>query len=266
VNSFNNVRSYIVHKFDEKLRKINKDFESTLSDCDLMELVDSFGFLDLLTELENEFGVEVNFEEFDPEDFTTLNNLSHCIGDLIPGKNKGLSRVNSFKKKEYSKTIDDKFTFRKAKEKDINLISQMWEEMYKEQKIFGMLMKLNKKARLKWRDKTLRSLSSEKSLILAVYTKVEKPVGFLTVQLKWLPEIYESSNSQMVGFVDNLYIDKDFRGQGLAEKLYSVAKIWFKQKNVKSVELQVIVNNKSGRNFWSKLGFKEELLQMRTKL
>ena len=49
-------------------------------------VIDSFGFLELLMAIEQQFGVQINFTELDPSEFTTLSGLVfHCAG-AIGGK------------------------------------------------------------------------------------------------------------------------------------------------------------------------------------
>lgn len=42
-------------------------------------LLDSFGFINLLTEAEEEFAVEVDFTELEPEEFSTLDGLAATL-------------------------------------------------------------------------------------------------------------------------------------------------------------------------------------------
>ncbi|HEX7131032.1 MAG TPA: phosphopantetheine-binding protein [Iamia sp.] len=42
-------------------------------------LLDSFGFINLLTDAEEEFSVEVDFTELDPEEFSTLDGLTATL-------------------------------------------------------------------------------------------------------------------------------------------------------------------------------------------
>jgi acyl carrier protein len=64
-----------------ELRKRAGDIENINMEENLIEsgVIDSFGFLELLMSLEQEFNIQINFAELDPAEFTTLEGLTfHC--------------------------------------------------------------------------------------------------------------------------------------------------------------------------------------------
>ena len=45
-------------------------------------IIDSIGFLELLSAIEDKFKIEIDFSELDPDEFTYLDNLSNRCKDL----------------------------------------------------------------------------------------------------------------------------------------------------------------------------------------
>ncbi len=44
-----------------------------------MGLMDSLGFVNLLTDIEEEFSIELDFSDYDPDEFGTVNGFVRCV-------------------------------------------------------------------------------------------------------------------------------------------------------------------------------------------
>lgn len=56
------------------------------------------------------------------------------------------------------------------------------------------------------------------------------------------------------------------RGKGIGEALVKTVLEWIKQKELKSVELNMYPENKAAAAFWDKMGFKPYFLTRRKKI
>lgn len=109
-----------------------------------------------------------------------------------------------------------------------------------------------------WMEAAMQSLGRLSVLPLALAG--EKVVGFAQGTVKLLPDYL---GAHKVGVVQHVYVTEAYQRQGIAEKLVKALQSWFDEKQVQSVELQVIAGNDKAMAFWKKLGFEPELQQLR---
>lgn len=96
--------------------------------------------------------------------------------------------------------------------------------------------------------------------IVIIAKRDEMPVGFAHGLLKFMPDYL---GNHAVGMVTHVFVTDLARHEGIGKELARRLEEWFRQKNVHSIELQVIPGNKEGMGFWESLGYKEELIQYR---
>jgi len=139
------------------------------------------------------------------------------------------------------------------------------------------LLKLeSKKEERKW-NKELRPLKEAKkyyseylkndleSKWRKVFVAIEKSeiVGLITC--KTYRSLYVLGYKRF-GYISNIYIKKDFRRKGIAEKLIKKATSWFKQRKAQKISLELYEKNKPAINLYHKLGFKNYSIKMRKKI
>jgi len=75
------VRALILSGFSEQLLALGTTPEALADDFDLRDqgLVDSLGFIELLTRLEDDLGVEIDLDAIDPSDLTALGPLCDLV-------------------------------------------------------------------------------------------------------------------------------------------------------------------------------------------
>jgi acyl carrier protein len=78
----NQIRAYILDKLGAAARSDVADSAHLVDDFGL----DSFGFLTLVTSVEEHFGVELDLLDADPAEFLTLGGLIRCIGSCHSGE------------------------------------------------------------------------------------------------------------------------------------------------------------------------------------
>jgi acyl carrier protein len=77
------VRAYVVTTLDEPLRAAGVDPATIPDDFDLHKtgVIDSLGILELITGLEEQFGVEIDYEDLDPEELTIVGPFSRYVAE-----------------------------------------------------------------------------------------------------------------------------------------------------------------------------------------
>jgi ribosomal protein S18 acetylase RimI-like enzyme len=61
--------------------------------------------------------------------------------------------------------------------------------------------------------------------------------------------------SPRTGAITHIHVAPDGRGRGLGSALYDACATWFRGRDVRAVELEVLAGNAEGRAFWEALGF-----------
>jgi len=77
------VRGFVLQELDEPLRALGEEPEKLPDDFDLHEsgVIDSFGILELITALEDRFGLEIDYENLDPEELTKVGPFSRYVSE-----------------------------------------------------------------------------------------------------------------------------------------------------------------------------------------
>ena len=75
------VRGFILDQVSEPLSALNVEPGAVPDDFDLLErgVVDSFGLMELLADVEDRFGVEIDFNALDAEVLTLIGPLSRFV-------------------------------------------------------------------------------------------------------------------------------------------------------------------------------------------
>ena len=81
--SAHDVRSFVVATLDEQLRAAGADPAAIPDDFDLhgAHVIDSLGIIELITALEDRFGVEIDYEDLDPEELTVVGPFSRYVAE-----------------------------------------------------------------------------------------------------------------------------------------------------------------------------------------
>jgi ribosomal protein S18 acetylase RimI-like enzyme len=100
-------------------------------------------------------------------------------------------------------------------------------------------------------NKFLRpAMKSEKSLV-QLAKDGQKIVGYSIADILEIP----NSEIKLCGFVNHLYVVKDYRRRGIGEKMYTEILKWFRSKGINVVELQLMAKNQVACSFWRNHGY-----------
>ncbi len=62
---------------------------------------------------------------------------------------------------------------------------------------------------------------------------------------------------KVVGFVEEWFVSKKYRGMNIGKQLWDRAMTFFKPKQIQAIELEVYSQNKNSSELYKKLGFKD---------
>jgi GNAT superfamily N-acetyltransferase len=153
---------------------------------------------------------------------------------------------------------------------DIVEVVQLWQEFMDEHDI--LVVKNNpalkdyvpkeENGKQLFKDYLIKLLKTgEGNLSLADYEG--KIVGYNLAQIKdEIPVL----KLKKVGHVADLYVQKDFRGQGLSTKLQDASISWFKKNKIKVISITVYPDNPHAYQIYKKWGFMDYKVEMRKKI
>jgi ribosomal protein S18 acetylase RimI-like enzyme len=139
----------------------------------------------------------------------------------------------------------------------IDRIEPLWRALYRHQKKHGMLLETSDASFVQWAAALKPALGRFACLFVA--EAGGKPIGFIAGNLKMLPAFLGGSP---VGFISEVYVAEDHRRGTVGRMLLREAMQWFAAQKVERIELQVLLGNEGAREFYRKLGWTEELVQM----
>ena len=95
--------------------------------------------------------------------------------------------------------------------------------------------------------------NNESIIFVALDTDKSTPVGFTQ-----LYPTYSSVRVVKNWILNDLYVDKEYRKQGIGEKLIQNAMNFAKENNAKFVQLSTAVDNYTAQSLYEQIGFKKQ--------
>ncbi len=160
---------------------------------------------------------------------------------------------------------------RRATKKDVLQLSELFRQNIEyHQELAGYFELLPE---FDWISYTQEKLKYKNRIIL-VAEHSEDLAGFVAITIKDYPPSgqYKSILHRIIhyikktpplpikymrwGFIEDCYVLPSRRKQGIGNHLILGAKKWLQSKQVSRIELSLIANNKEGKAFWKKAGFK----------
>jgi ribosomal protein S18 acetylase RimI-like enzyme len=152
---------------------------------------------------------------------------------------------------------------RNAGEKDIdslfNLVLENLE--YHRQKFKLPLKSLKKLKSIELKD--LKQDIKDKNTMILLCESNSKLIGYIHLSIEGKSK-YLNINKR--GTIEDLYISKEYRKQGLGKRLVKEAINLFNKKNVNIIEVFVNADNKKALEFYKKFKFNDNLIKLSKKL
>ena len=98
---------------------------------------------------------------------------------------------------------------------------------------------------------------------LLVAEEKGKIVGYAIGEVSSRPPVFKI---RKIGFVSDVFVEKNFRRLGMAKQLLLDLKRWFKSKKLKHIELTVHVKNEIGKKAWAKYGLEDHIIKKRVEM
>ena len=216
-------------------------------------LYDSLSFLDLLVAIENEFNLEIDLSEYDPEYFVTPDGLTTIVtkSTIILPKEKNVPVISE----ESSGLIYEELT---PLHPCWSNLPDFFNMLYTYLETFDLKIPLKKNGANLWLKSIEKTLGRTNYVIGT--TDSGKLVGYLHGYMKILPIYLEGG---YVGIMSSMYVLPEYRKHGVAAQMAKRMIQWFESREVHSIEAQVQVENELVINFWQKNGLEKELVQVR---
>lgn len=254
------VRAFLIQKTGAKVA-------SPADDCVLVGggLIDSFGLVSLLADVESKFGVFPDLMNHDPGDYSTLKGLTRIIllslGVSSPSESSAIQSEVSESHGLAEMTAATRIERLSAGHVLWPSLPALFKDMFAHFATTGVRLPLVDGGEHLW-IKSIEALP-EKVFYVAGVIENQMLQGFITGQMKLLPAFLGGG---WVGEVSYLYVLPAARQRGLAAGLAGAATEWFRERGARSIELQVLTDNTGAQAFWRTQDFQPELTQFRRHL
>jgi ribosomal protein S18 acetylase RimI-like enzyme len=144
---------------------------------------------------------------------------------------------------------------------DLQLLSQtekLFLELFEYLENTGITLPLINKGEKLWMTSVKNTIG--KYSVLKAALDNNDMIGFSHGIVKFLPDYL---GGYKVGMISHFYVSATYRNKGIGGQLCRETLNWLRMQNVSSVEVEVTGFNSNAGIFWSRNGFKHELVQFR---
>lgn len=108
----------------------------------------------------------------------------------------------------------------------------------------------------KYKEELLESINSQHGELLLAKAK-DEVIGLVGW---YLEEEYEFD--EPYGYISDIVVSKEYRGQGIGKQLLQVAISHIKHNNAKRIHIGVLLDNSETKEFYEKAGFKPYSMEL----
>ena len=153
-------------------------------------------------------------------------------------------------------------SIRAAKLKDLPRLAEMGISILKYHQQLDDYFKPSKNAKKIYLSFFKKCIYSRKNLLL-VATDQDHVIGYSLANLNSRPPVFEITK---IGVISDMYIEPNYRKQGLSKEFLQKTYAWFKNKKIHHVHLVYHFKNELGEKAWTKHGFKQFMSYNRIKI
>ncbi len=157
--------------------------------------------------------------------------------------------------------MPEEIIIKKITDKDdpqLTQVTGLLHSMYDYMDEQGLLLDLAENGAIAWTEGVKKGLG--RFGIVYTATSGDQTIGFAHGSIRLSPDYL---GTLKLGVITHVYVIPEQRSSGVGEKLVKGLEEWFAEKEVHSIELQVLAKNMIGIAFWEKLGYPAELQQHR---
>ncbi len=144
-----------------------------------------------------------------------------------------------------------------AEATDLIRLQPLFEEMYAHFFAANGVTELSPNGFKHWQSGYERARNVSRTVYICYDNNT--PVGFIEGQIRIGSPVIGQGK---LGHTAHLYVNPDYRRNGLAKKLYQTQQTWFISKKISYETLDVVCGNNIGLAFWSAIGFKSSFINM----
>jgi len=139
-----------------------------------------------------------------------------------------------------------------------NRVAYLFSEMYKYMDSIGLNNKLTNNGEFLWINTIKKSLGKLNMVVIA--THEDTIVGFAAGNIRLLPNYL---GNKKVGYISHVFVTDNYKKKKIGIRLLAELENYFAEKTVKTIELEVLIENKSACKFWEKMGYISDNLRMK---
>ena len=151
---------------------------------------------------------------------------------------------------------------RSAKIKDAKEIAKLNFKLMEEHEKFDKIYRIKKNS-LEMMEQWHKKSPHDPRRKVFVAEDSGKIVGYAGVRIKKRPDIYKIEE---LGFIDEIYVEPEYRRQGISRRFLELIFDWLKKKGVLYADLFVAVKNETAQTVWKKFKFKAFLKEKYRKI
>lgn len=150
---------------------------------------------------------------------------------------------------------------RPATTRDLPAVVALWRTLQLASATFEPRLAPNAQAEAWFADYLGDQLDHDNALVL-VAMQGETVVGYVFGQIMQRPTVVSGD----CGYVADLCVRDEHRGQGIGRALYGKIRDWFLARGLRAIEVQIVRANPASQAFWRKMGFGDFLRTLRSEL
>ncbi len=157
--------------------------------------------------------------------------------------------------------MPDKISIRELQDKNdpaFTEVGSLFQSMYAFMQKNGLQLTLAEDGSEKWLKGIKQSLG--RFGVIFISSEGDTITGFAHGSIRLAPDYL---GNRKLGAITHVFVNAEAREKGSGRALVHALENWFKEKEVHSIELQVLSANKNAIEFWNKLGYPAELIQNR---
>ena len=124
----------------------------------------------------------------------------------------------------------------------------------------GRLPPLSQDGSELWIQQLQKTLGRLQALVVA--QEAGNIIGFGVGSIRLTPNYL---GNKKIGFITHIFIVPEKRIHGIGKQIVKKLEEWFSKNIVDFIELEVLVDNEVGIEFWKKAGYENNLIKMRRK-
>ena len=155
--------------------------------------------------------------------------------------------------------MEQDFVVRRMAPGDIKAVVRLWNGEVEYHESIDPRLKVREGAEEGFRRFLSRIAAAQADVIVLVADAEGEIVGFLIGMVRERTSVFIRSRH---GYITDIYVDPEFRRQGVGRKLVKAAEEWFTSQGLDHVRLQVSAANEAGLAFWRSVGFGDYFLEL----